>query len=117
MLGRPDAGKQQHLRRVDGAAAKDHFPTDPHLPRLALVHVGHAHAAAVLKEQLRHVGLGDGREVFARQGRVQVAPGGAAPQPIFLRYLVETETGLLTVVEIVVRGVTGLGGGFHKCLA
>jgi len=100
VVGGPDSGQHEQLRRSDGAGGQDDL--GPGARRLipAAGPVGHAGGAAALDDQPGDERVGDDREVLRPGG--QVCVGDSAPLPVSLGDLVEADAVLLRPVEVVV---------------
>ena len=84
MLGGPDPGRHQDLRRADRARAQDHLSVRTHAALLIPAPVAHTGGTATLERDAGHLAVGQHGEVPAALGRLQVVVGGAAAQPAAL---------------------------------
>ncbi len=108
LLGGTDAGEQQQLRRVDGAAGEHHFPRGPHLIQLAAAHIFNADGAVHLDQYPGRLRLGANGEIFALGDRMQIGRGRAAALAVFLRHLKQTAAELHCAVKIGIERNPGL---------
>ena len=116
-LGRPDAGEQQKLRRVDGAAGEQNLPFGAGNVPLALSHILDADGAAVLDHDAGRLRLGQDGEIFARRGRMQIGGRRAPARTAFLRHLKQAAAELDRAVEIRIERQAGLLRRFDEGVA
>ena len=106
--GGADPGQKEKLRRIDRAAAKDHFPVRADLMSLLFAGVFDANRAAVLDKDARRLSPRDDGEIGPLQDGRQVARGGARPPAIGNGAVDGAEALLARAVEIVRVRVPGL---------
>src|SRR5215831_1519726 len=71
-----DAGEQQQLRRVDGAAREDHLARAPGNLLVCSVAVGDTDGARAVDQHARDLGAGGDGQVWAPERGTQVGVGG-----------------------------------------
>src|SRR5437899_3032582 len=102
MIGRPNAGEHQQLRRIDRATTKDRLFVYFYLFFFALLYDCHTRDASVLKEQPAYLSAGAHSEVGSVHNRGQECSGGAMAFAVLLSYLIESYPILLRSIEITV---------------
>lgn len=80
LLGGPDAGEEQQLRRVDGPTANHHLVCAARNPLGGPVAVGDTDRSRALEQHARGVGAGDDGEIRPVERRPQVGVG-SRPAP------------------------------------
>ena len=102
MLLRADAGQHQQLRRVDCAAAQDHFARCQCGALLAVVAKDDTGRSPPVKCDFFGEGIGDDAQIGATHSRSQIPDRGRAAPAVARRRLVIADAVLLGAVEIVV---------------
>jgi len=110
-----DAREHQKLRRVDDAAAQDHFALGMRGESRSALDEFDACGAASVEHDAAHKRIRLDCEIGSRQRRAQIGLGSAAAAAVLDRHLAGAEAFLLSAVEIRVRPVarrdTGRGEG------
>ncbi len=115
VIGVPDAGELQELRRVEGTTARDHLGPTRRVARSPLP-VLDPDTTGSLEQQSVRGGTGDQREVRAIEHRVQIGTGRTEPAPAH-HVLVEGGEPLLTEpVDVVGPAEAGLWPGLEPRL-
>ena len=95
-----DTGKLQQVRRVERAAADDHFAVRPDSTRLPVPAIAHADGAPPLEQEPFRPGSRDHGEIPAAEVRREIGPRRAAALAVDLGHLVRRGPALLRAVEI-----------------
>ena len=102
------------MRRVVGAAAKDHLALGAQLLHLAQARGLDANRSLALEEDAVDVHPRHHGEVLPLARRVQVGNGGAGSQAGALSQLVHANSVLLDAVEVLVAGQAGFDPGLDE---
>ena len=84
IVGRPDAGEQQELRRVVRARREDDLALGADLLERAVAHRLDADRACAVEQDPVDAGVGEHLDVAARDGRAQVGDRGRAAPAVAL---------------------------------
>ena len=98
---RSDPRELQQLRRIDRAAAENHFAVGRGELRRAAADIFHADGATLIEANLARPGAGLEAHIGAAQRRAQEGIGGRAPQAIANRHLIAAEALRVRPVEII----------------
>src|SRR5580692_2677283 len=116
LVGVADTRKHQKLRRVNDAAAQDHFLIRVRSDGPAALGIFDADRAFAVEYKLRHQRIGLDREIRATKGRTQVSISRAAAAAIAHGHLPGTEAFLLCAIVIGRGLVSGSLAGRGKCV-
>ena len=103
-----DAREHQELRRVDDAAAQNHFAPGVRRHRLAVLYIFDAGRALAVENKPRHQRIDFDVQIVARQRRAQIGVGSAAAAAVAHRHLPDAKTFLLGAV-VIGRGLVARG--------
>ena len=113
-----DARQHQKLRRVDDAAAEDHFSFRMRGDGFAATDIFDAGGAAAVEHDLRRQRVDLDGEVVAPKRRPQIGVGRAAAAAVLHRHLPDAKTFLLRAViigrRLVAGGASGGGEGIDQ---
>ena len=116
MVGGPDAGELQELGRVERAAAQDHLAFGPHIGTDGIHHIGNAHRALALEQNVPGERAGDDGEVWPLRCRRQIAASHAPASAASRGAVHRTEAFLLAAIGIGCVGITGFDARADKGL-